>query len=249
MYRSVYDLRAFYSSKIGRVVRRVLQERIREIWPDLKGLRIAGCGYAVPYLRTYHDEAERIFAIMPAGQGAHVWPYNSPPDVKNLVCVAEEGDLPIETNSVDRVILVHSLEFSEHLKSNLQEVWRILKSNGRLLVIVPNRRGFWVRAEWSPFGQGTPYTTSQIKSYLRDNQFIYEQTAEALFMPPLKYSLCLQSAGFFEQAGRRFLPIAAGVHIVEATKQLYARADYGSGSRVLVRNRPFIPRPVPQNPV
>jgi SAM-dependent methyltransferase len=249
MYHSVYDLRAFYSSKIGRVVRRVLKERIREIWPELKGLRIAGCGYAIPYLRTYKDEAERVFAIMPAGQGAHAWPYNSPADVKNLVCVSEEAELPIETNSVDRVILIHSLEFSEHLKSSLQEVWRILKSNGRLLVIVPNRSGLWVRTDWSPFGHGTPYTASQIKSYLRDNQFIYEQTAGALFMPPVKYSLFLQSAGFFEEIGRRFMPIAAGVHIVEATKQIYARADTNSGSKVRVRRRDFLPQPVPQNRV
>ena len=46
MYRSVYDLKLFYNSKIGRVVRRVMQRRIREIWPDVTGMRILGCGYA-----------------------------------------------------------------------------------------------------------------------------------------------------------------------------------------------------------
>lgn len=249
MYRSVYDLRAFYTSRIGRVVRRILQERLRAIWPDVRGLRLAGGGYAVPYLRVFKDEAERVFSIMPAGQGAHAWPYNSPPEVKNLVCLAEEAELPIETNSVDRVLLIHSLEFSEHLKSSLQEIWRILKSNGRLLVVVPNRSGFWARADWSPLGQGTPYTAGQITSYLRDNLFIHERTEEALFMPPLKYSLFLQSARFFEKAGPAILPVAAGVHIVEASKQLYARPDYSSGSKVTVRGRDFVPKPVPQGPV
>ena len=246
MYRSVYDLKAFYNSKIGRVVRRILQERIRDIWPDLHGMRLIGGGYAVPYLRVFTEEAERIIGVMPAGQGAHSWLSEGPHQGRNLVCLSEEGELPIENNSVDRVLLVHSLEFSEFLQPSLQEVWRVLKSNGRLMVIVPNRTGLWARADWSPFGQGTPYSASQLHYYLHDNLFVHERTEEALFMPPLKYAPVLKSAGLFERFGR-YIPFVAGVHIVEASKQLYARADKGSGSRVTVRGRDFIPRPVPQN--
>jgi SAM-dependent methyltransferase len=245
MYRSAYDLRAFYTGVIGRVVRRVLQDRIRAFWPNVSGLRIMGGGYAVPYLRSFADEAERVFAVMPAGQGAHHWPYNTGGEDRNLVCLAEEGELPLETNSIDLVILIHDLEFSEILKSNLQEIWRILKSNGRLLVIVPNRGGLWARADWSPFGQGTPYSVAQLNNYLRDNQFTHERTEEALFMPPLKFSLVLQSARFFERMGQKYIPLPAGVHIVEASKQLYAKADPGAGSRVIVRGRSFLPNPAP----
>ncbi len=246
MYRSAYDLRAFYTSKIGRVVRRVLQERIQQIWPDVKGLRVVGSGYATPYLRIFKKDSERVFSIMPAAQGAHPWPYNSSPEEKNLVCLAEESELPIETNSVDRVIMIHDLEFSEFIRPNLEEIWRILKSNGRLLVIVPNRSGFWARADWSPFGQGSPYSAAQIQNYLRDNKFIHERTEEALFMPPVKFSLVFKSAGFFEKYGRRFMPFGAGLHIVEAAKQLYASPTPVSGSRVTVRGRGFVPNPNPQ---
>ncbi len=245
MYRSVYDLKAFYNAKLGRVVRRVLQGRIHEFWPDVKGLRVMGCGYATPYLRSFMDEAERVFAVMPAAQGAHDWP-NTAPGEKNLVCLSEQGELPVETNSVDRVLLVHDMEFAEHLQPNLQEIWRVLKSSGRVLVVVPNRSGFWARADWSPFGQGTPYSASQIIYYLRDNLFVHERTEEALFMPPLKYSPVLKSAGMFEKLGRSVLPFACGVHMVEASKQLYARSDMGGGSKVTVRRRAFIPRPIPQ---
>lgn len=247
MYRSVYDIKSFYNGKIGRVVRRVLQERIREIWPDTAGLRVMGSGYATPYLRMYLQSAERVFAVMPAAQGAHPWPQSPAGEERNLVCLAEESELPVETNSIDRLLLVHDLEFSEHLKPHLQEAWRVLKANGRLLVVVANRSGFWARADWSPFGQGTPYSAAQIHNYLRDNLFIHERTEEALFMPPLNFSWVLKSAGFFEDAGRVFLPIGAGVHLVEATKQIYAaRPDKGSGVRVVVRGRGYVPRPVPQ---
>jgi SAM-dependent methyltransferase len=244
MYRSAYDLKSFYNGKIGRIVRRILRERIREIWPDMKGLRVVGCGYATPYLRSYMKEAERVIALMPAAQGVHAWP--SGPDEKNLVFLAEESEIPLETNSVDRILLIHDLEFSELLKTNLQEIWRILKSNGRLLIVVPNRAGLWARADWSPFGQGTPYSASQIQNYLRDNLFVHERTEEALFVPPLKYSLFLQSAGLFEWIGIKFLPFVAGVHIVEASKQIYARHEQASGARVTVRGRGFMPSPAPQ---
>lgn len=245
MYRSAYDLKAFYNTKVGRMVRRMLQERIREFWPDVHGQRIVGCGYATPYLRLFLEEAERVFAVMPAGQGAHHWPYNHPDINRNLVCLAEEAELPLETSSVDKILLIHNLEFSEHLQQNLAEIYRVLKSSGRLLVIVPNRSGFWARADWSPFGQGTPYSAAQITLYLRDNQFIHERTGEALFMPPIKFGPFLKSAGFFENIGRNYLPFACGVHMVEASKQVYAKAGPGEGSKVTVRRRGFIPRPVP----
>jgi SAM-dependent methyltransferase len=253
MYRSVYDLRAFYAGKIGRIVRRVLKSRIREFWPDVSNLRVMGCGYASPYLRAFKDEADRVFAIMPAGQGAHHWPtnsikheYNVTAPEKNLVCLAEETELPIETSSIDRALLIHDLEFSEHLKENLAEIWRVLKPGGRILVVVPNRSGFWARADWSPMGQGAPYSLSQIQGYLRDNMFVPERSCGALFMPPVKFAPVLRSAELFERMGRKFLPIPPGVHMVEATKQIYGRIDTAKGKRVMVRGRAFVPRPAPQ---
>lgn len=243
MYRSIYDLKSFYNSKIGRVVRRILQERICEIWPEAKGLRVMGTGYATPYLRVFKVDSERVFAIMPAGQqGVHDWPSEGP----NCVTLAESAELPFETNSVDRILLIHDVEFCEFLKPSLQEIWRVLKSTGRLLVIVPNRNGFWARADWSPFGQGTPYSASQIEFYLSDNLFVHERTEGALFMPPIKHSFVQKFFGVFEKVGRKF-PLMPGVYIVEASKQIYATPDRGGGSKVHVRGRGFISRPVPQS--
>lgn len=242
MYENVYDFKAFYNSRLGRIVRRVLQERLRELWPDLHGLSLMGIGYATPYLRIFREETERTFALMPAGQGAHDWPYEGP----NCVALAEQAELPVETNSVDRILMVHNLEFTEFPTPALQEIWRVLKSNGRLMIVVPNRAGLWARADWSPFGHGRPYSLGQLMQALRDNLFVHETTEEALFVPPLKASSLLKSAGFFERVGRSFLPIVSGVHIVEVSKQIYASADRGSGSTVRVRGRGmFIPKPVP----
>lgn len=212
-------------------------------------MRVLGCGYATPYLRAFHGEAERVLAVMPAAQGAHQWPAGKQKGEKerNLVCLSEEAELPFENSSIDRILLVHHLEFSESLQPFLEEIWRVLKADGRILVIVPNRSGLWARADWSPFGQGTPYNASQITYYLHDNGFVHERTQEALFLPPLKMTLLLKSARWLERFGPMILPFVSGVHIVEASKQVFARVDRGSRSRVKIRGRgSFVGRPVPQ---
>jgi len=238
---SSYDLKAFYNSRLGRAARRILNERINEIWPDCKSMRVMGCGYALPYLRDLEPETERIVALMPATAGAHHWP--TPSSKQNLVALSEQAELPIETNSIDRVILVHDLEHCEFLDQNLAEIWRVMKSSGRLLVIVPNRSGFWARSDKTPFGQGRPFSTSQLCNLLRENKFTHERTEEALFMPPTAYPPFLKLANTFEKIGKTAFPIVAGVHMVEASKQLYARADKGSGSAIVTRGRRAFPKP------
>lgn len=230
MQTTVYDLKAFYDSKVGRIVRRIISERMSEFWPSAEGMRIMGYGYATPYLRKYMDDCERAFSVMPRLQGAHHWPRQT--GEKNLVALSDEDALPLETESIDRILMVHALEYEKNIHPNLNEIWRVLKSNGRVLFIVPNRSGFWAHSEWSPFGQGTPFSVSQICHYLKEHKFIHERTEEALFMPPVKSSMLMKSAGMIEDMGKVFLPFAAGVHMVEVSKQLYASNNRGGGSKV-----------------
>lgn len=242
MYRNVYDLKAFYNSRTGRVVRRIMQNRIRKFWPDVTGMSVMGSGYATPYLRIFKEEAERVFAVMPAPRGVHHWPQTG--HEKNVVLAAEAFALPLESSSVDRILLMHDLEFSEMLHPNLQEIWRVMKPNGRLLVVVPNRSGLWSSADWSPFGLGKPYSETQLCYYLRENNFVHERSEQALFLPPSRRGLMLKSAALFERFGPYCLPFFAGLHMVEATKQVFATLDKGSGSRVAIRGRGGIARPV-----
>ena len=247
MVASVYDFKDFYNTRLGRITRRILNARIAEIWSDCKGLRVMGVGYAVPFLRNFSNDTERTFVMMPAGAGVHHWPDRD--GEKNLAALSEQYELPIETNSIDRVIMAHDLEHCEFLDSNLSEIWRVLKSNGRLLIIAPNRAGVWARSDKTPFGQGQPFSVAQLNNLLRDNQFVHERTEEALFMPPVTYPLILKFANLFEKIGRTAFPIVAGVHIIEVSKQLYARADKGSGSPVTERaKRILMPKPATSSP-
>lgn len=238
MVSSVYDLRAFYECKKGRLIQPLLQNHILNIWPDAAGLRVLGCGYALPYLAPYMDRAERVVSMMPVRLGVHPWE----PDGKNLTCLAEESELPFETESIDRILLVHSLEHTESMDLYLHELWRVLKSTGRILIIVPNRRGLWARAEWSPFGHGTPFSAPQLLQTLRENLFVVERSERALFMPPFRSSMLLRSSLPLERAGKNFMRGMAGVLVVEAAKQLYSGTLARQSSRVQMRgHRVLIP--------
>lgn len=219
MYADVVDLRDFYAGRLGQVARRMILRRIRMVWPDLSGMRVLGLGYATPYLRPFLAQAERVSAMMPASQGVLPWPVEGP----NRVALADEGELPLGDFSIDRVLLVHGVEFSEQVRPLLKEVWRVLGGGGRLLVVVPNRRGIWARIDGTPFGQGHPYTPSQLSRLLRDEGFTPERSAGALYLPPTRSRMMLRSAAAWEKLGERWFTTFAGVSMVEATKQIYAK--------------------------
>lgn len=217
MIADVVDLRDFYATRPGRAARAAIRGRLREIWPDLSGQRVAGIGYAVPYLRAWSGEAERVLALMPAGQGVLRWPPGEP----NRAALIDEAALPLPDNALDRVLLVHALEHAEQLRPMLREVWRVLSGSGRALFVVPNRRGIWAHVDSTPFGHGQPYSAGQLTRLLRDNLFTPTVTAGALFGLPFGPRLLPGSAKAWERIGRRAFERFAGVVIVEATKSLY----------------------------
>jgi SAM-dependent methyltransferase len=218
MYTDAIDLREFYDSGLGQVARMRIRRRIREMWPDVHDQIIVGIGYATPFLRPFRGEAERIMALMPASQGVEYWP----PEGPGLTALTDEAELPLPDMSVDRILLVHGLEGTEQLRPMMREIWRVMAGGGRLVVVVPNRRGIWARVDRTPFGHGIPYTPSQLKHMLRENMFVPERSMRALFIPPVRSRFLLASAPAVEEIGERWFKAFAGVYLVEASKQIYA---------------------------
>jgi len=217
MSMDVVDLRNFYAQRLGVVARRFVGRGIRARWSDTAGLRVLGIGYATPYLGLFREEAERCLAFMPAAQGVVKWPSARPA----LTALVESDELPLPDSAVDRLLLVHALELSTDAGTLLREAWRVLAAGGRLLVVVPNRRGVWARLDTTPFGQGRPYSRTQITQLLRETWFTPVGWTEALYVPPIPRGWFLRTAAAWERSGASISAPFAGVHIVEATKQVY----------------------------
>jgi len=208
----------FYGTTRGAVAARLLRERLLALWPDLRGQSVLGVGFAAPYLRVWRPQAARCIAVTPAQMGATRWPLGEP----CLSCTAEEDALPFPDMSFDRVILVHGLEAAENARRLLRETWRVLKDDGRLLVVAPNRAGVWAYVERTPFGHGQPYSFGQLGRLLAASLYRVERRDTVLWLPPIGPRLMLRSADLFERAGRRLMPGMAGVILSEAVKDVYA---------------------------
>lgn len=217
MFLDVVDLRAFYGGRLGLVARRLIGERLKARWPSVAGESLAGIGYATPYLRQLGEGAERILALMPATQGVVNWPREGP----NAAALVADDDLPLPDASIDRVLVVHSLEVAQNARDQLREIWRILAPGGRILIVVPNRSGIWARLESTPFGYGRPFGRTQLTVLLREAMFSPLGWTEALAVPPFRHRPWLRTGVAWERIGRVLWPAFAGVVIVEATKQLY----------------------------
>jgi SAM-dependent methyltransferase len=216
----IIDLREFYANPLGQAVRRLLRPRLRVFWPDVHGLTVLGLGYATPYLRIFEGEAERVIAAMPGPQGVVRWPRGLP----GRVMLVDEDDLPLPDASVDRLLLMHALENSENVRALLREVWRVLTPQGRLLAVVPNRRGLWAHIEATPFGQGHPYTPPQLTRLMRDAMFSPTASQAALWLPPSDRAFVIRAVNAWEKTGEILWNRFSGVLLVEAEKQVYAAA-------------------------
>lgn len=222
----IAELSGFYDTPTGQVTRRVLAYRIRALWPDLKNQRLLGLGHATPYLRAFLPETERVVAAAPAAQGAQPWGH----ETRNLVTLADEMHLPFPDAMFDRILLVHGLESADAQRPLMREMWRLLTGEGRLMIVVPNRTSLWAQLERSPFGHGTPYSRSQLDRLLKECMFTPERWDSALHTPPFRWRRVPRGMGW-ERMGRRLWPRFAGVHIVEASKSLYAPVLVAEASR------------------
>lgn len=237
MRQDVIDIRDFYTSPLGRMARRMIRRTLRQFWPDVTDLNVLGIGYATPFLESLRGEAQRTIAVMPAQQGVLPWPSDAP----NLTALIDEGELPLADVSIDRVLLVHALEASEDVQPMLRAVWRVLAGGGRVLVIVPNRRGMWAPFEHTPFGYGQPYSPTQISKLLRNNMFTPMKSQGVLFVPPTQSRMILSAAGPIEDIGQRWFGHFAGAVMVEASKQIYA----GTPVKVHKRKPALVPARIP----
>ena len=234
MHLDVLDLRNFYyRTPLGRVAQRAVRNQVTTFWPPAKvqAQTVVGFGFAVPLLRPYLADARRVIGLMPGPQGVMPWPRGA----DNVSVLCDDANWPLQTGMVDRLIVMHGLETSENPTAVLNEAQRVLGPGGRALFIVPSRIGLWSRRDGTPFGFGRPYSMSQLEAQLKRHNFTPERSTTALFAPPSNSRFWLRTADFWERLGRRIGPwAAAGVLIVEVSKQVYAPTR--GGLKAAVRN-------------
>lgn len=219
MLPSSYDLKEYYNTPQGVCVEQLLLRRFAVWWPDaaLKGEIMIGSGFTTPYLDASQKPAQK-FALLAGEMGGIHWPAAMP----QRIALADRGVWPLPGSSVDYILLIHELEYAEDPSSVLDEAWRCLKPEGRLMLVVPNRTGFWSRAEKTPFGHGRPFTSTQLHDLLRDRNFALERMTGALLAPPARNVTFTQKIAPVLEKMAPVMSALCGVIVAEASKRLYS---------------------------
>lgn len=217
MLNDIVEMRAFYNSALGQSANQALAMAMMRVWEPLPNERLLGIGYTRPWLERFESDTQITMSFMLAAQGATQWPRNAP----SRTALVFDEELPLTDSSVDRILAVHTLEHSENPRETLMEFWRVLAPNGRLIIVVPNRRGVWARVETTPFGTGRPFSRSQLLKLLRDTNFTPAQETGALFFPPSRRFLAAKLSNQSERIGLHCWKTFGGALVVEAQKHLY----------------------------
>ncbi|MEM1138924.1 MAG: class I SAM-dependent methyltransferase [Pseudomonadota bacterium] len=244
MHVDVGRLDEFYRrTRLGQLARRAVTRALREEWPETTGLDVAAVGFATPFLRPFLGEARRVVSFMPAAQGCVAWPA----DGDNATALVEESRWPLPDCCVDRLVLMHAAETSDNLSALMGEARRVLRPEGRLLLVVTNRHGLWAWFESTPLGHGRPFSAQQVRKLLTAHDLAPVGLRHVLYQPPWDRRWLLRGARFFNATGRRLMAQNSALLMVEAQKQLLAIRPKGHAQRV-VQAIPGLAMPPPIRP-
>ena len=151
--------------------------------------------------------------------------------------VAEPSALALQSDSVDVMLLPHTLEFASEPHEVLREVARVLTGEGELFVLGFEPLGGWsLRNRFTrggfPPGIERTIPAQRLADWLKLTGFEVGSTERFLYVPPLASLRSGRAAGLFERIGRRAWPRLSGAYLLRARKRVYSMTPVRLRSRV-----------------
>ena len=215
------DIMDFYSTARGAMVAAHLGKDIQALWSNnnqnnTRQSGVTRLAVGVPFALVPADSLPAV--LMPDILGGVSWPADGPV----RTAVIESSLWPIAAESIDKILMVHALEYVPDPLAFLGEVSRVLTGEGRLILAVAHRRGLWARAEHSPFGHGTPYSRGQLNRLLHAAGLEPIRFKRGLALPPFADKLPTGMARHVTRFGSPVLHLLGGVLLIEAQKRRFA---------------------------
>ena len=147
--------------------------------------------------------------------------------------VTDSCALPFAENSLDLVVLPHTLEQSRDPHASLREVERVLVPEGRVVISGLNPASLWgMRQSRGHFYQRLGYDEMflpesgeligywRLRDWLRLLSFEVESARFGCYRPALTSDKWLARFDWMDQAGKRWWPIFGAVYFVVAVKRV-----------------------------
>lgn len=139
---------------------------------------------------------------------------------------SELHSLPVESSTVDLVVLAHALEFTPHPEVVMRESFRVLRPEGHLLVLGFNPSGMYGLRRRLDITGGYPWYGNfifpgRVKDWFAVLGLLPVHGAFLGYAPPA-HSMGTWAREAWEAAGDRWWPLLGGVFILQAIKRVPA---------------------------
>ena len=139
---------------------------------------------------------------------------------------ADIENLPILSDSIDALLLPHTLDFCRDPQQVLREVERVLVPEGRIVLSGFNPVSLWgmvgrfKRQKSSVPWNGHFVSYTRLHDWLSLLGFDVEETGVCMFRPPLENKKVMTRLEFLEKAGPRLWPRLGSVYMIRAVKRV-----------------------------
>jgi SAM-dependent methyltransferase len=158
---------------------------------------------------------------------------DQPPSSQRIALLTHSAALPFPANSLDLVVLPHTLELSHDPHATLREVERVLVPEGRVVISGLNPASLWgfrqQRAHLCQrlgFGElflpesGEFIGHRRLRDWLRLLSFEVESAHFGCYRPAIDNARWLERFAWMDAAGARWWPIFGAVYFLVATKRV-----------------------------
>lgn len=209
------QLAGWYSEILGRALAHAEQELLNSILPDLFGYHLLQIGNHKSLHWLKSSRIRHHVGVAPDGISLHdgTW-------VRGWY-----DSLPFRSDSLDVVILPHTLEFCVDPQKVLEEASRVLLSEGHILIFGFNPYSSWgVRRIFRSHDGSVPWSghflsSSRVEQWLADFGCTVVKRESVFFRPPTTHSFWLDKLSFLEKIMPHLSSSAGAVYLLQAKKQ------------------------------
>ncbi|MCU7371400.1 class I SAM-dependent methyltransferase [Paucibacter sp. O1-1] len=223
---AVVDLFGFHALQLG--------------LPELQGLRANRMPHRWLALDNLAQNAADWHASVPADEEAQAGFSQFGLDTqladRGVALFGEFDALPFEANSLDLVLLPHTLELASDPHRTLREVERVLRPEGRLVISGINPASAWgLRQNLGRLVNRLPGSGERLylpragdfigywrlRDWLRLLSFEVEGAQFGGYCPPLRSDKWLKRWDWLEGVGSRWWPVLGAVYFLTAVKRVH----------------------------
>jgi SAM-dependent methyltransferase len=253
----IIDWPAWIASPPGQYLLAWEQAQLDQVVADIFGFHALQLGMPqldalrenrMPYRALVLDAASGISAPFtipaPCSGTAHSLPTHAPeiqtdnsssdpeqpaaPQQERDILWSDFHELPFKANSVDLLVLPHTLEFTSNPHALLREVARVLVPEGQLIVLGFNSVSLWGARQAMSRIKGASFIPAghhliafnRVKDWLKLLGFELDRGRFGCYCPPLRSEKWLTRYTFMEAAGDRWWPIFGATYMITAIKRV-----------------------------